>query len=68
MSCQKTNHCRRQALTLQESLKNICLRVETVKNEHEKLEGENKFLQKYVTSPSLDRETLLTWILVTLEN
>jgi len=37
-----------QALTLQESLRNICLRVETVRNEHEKLEGENKFLQNYI--------------------
>jgi len=37
-----------QALTLQESLRNICHRVESVRNEHEKLEGENKFLQNYI--------------------
>ena len=39
-------HCR-QAKTLQANLMSICDRVEYIKSEHEKLEGENKFLQKY---------------------
>ena len=39
-----------QAKTLQTSLQAIVERVETVKNEHEKLEGGNKFLQSYVHS------------------
>lgn len=34
-----------QAKTLQTSLQAIVDRVETVKNEHQKLEGGNKFLQ-----------------------
>ena len=34
-----------QAKVLQTSLQAIADRVETVKNEHEKLEGGNKFLQ-----------------------
>lgn len=34
-----------QAKTLQTSLQAIVDKVETVKNEHEKLEGGNKFLQ-----------------------
>jgi hypothetical protein len=43
-----------QAKALQASLMQIVDRVEVVKNEHEKLEGGNKFLQSYVlpTSPS----------------
>jgi hypothetical protein len=35
----------RQAKALQASLMDIVDRVEVVKNEHEKLEGGNKFLQ-----------------------
>lgn len=38
----------RQAQTLQDSLLAIVDRIETVKSEHEKLEGGNKFLQSYV--------------------
>jgi hypothetical protein len=38
----------RQAKALQESLSSIVERVESVKAEHEKLEGGNKFLQSYV--------------------
>ncbi|KAL6708839.1 hypothetical protein ACN47E_002246 [Coniothyrium glycines] len=37
-----------QAKALQASLMEICDRVEVVKNEHEKLEGGNKFLQSYI--------------------
>lgn len=37
-----------QAKVLQMSLQAIVDRVETVKSEHEKLEGGNKFLQSYV--------------------
>lgn len=37
-----------QAKILQTSLQAIVDRVETVKSEHEKLEGGNKFLQSYV--------------------
>ncbi|KAI5359490.1 Putative short coiled-coil protein [Septoria linicola] len=37
-----------QAKLLQMSLQAIVDRVETVKNEHEKLEGGNKFLQSYI--------------------
>lgn len=37
-----------QAKTLQASLNAIVDRVETVKEEHEKLEGGNKFLQSYI--------------------
>lgn len=37
-----------QAKVLQTSLQAIVDRVETVKSEHEKLEGGNKFLQSYV--------------------
>lgn len=37
-----------QAKELQTSLQAIIDRVETVKTEHEKLEGGNKFLQSYV--------------------
>lgn len=37
-----------QAKVLQTSLQAIVDKVETVKNEHEKLEGGNKFLQSYV--------------------
>jgi hypothetical protein len=39
-----------QAQMLQTSLQAIVDRVETVKTEHEKLEGGNKFLQSYVLS------------------
>lgn len=39
-----------QAKTLQASLQAIVDRVESVKSEHEKLEGGNKFLQSYVLS------------------
>lgn len=38
----------RQAKTLQASLLEICDRVESVRSEHEKLEGGNKFLQSCV--------------------
>lgn len=41
-----------QAQMLQTSLQAIVDRVETVKSEHEKLEGGNKFLQSYVTTSS----------------
>jgi hypothetical protein len=37
-----------QAKQLQASLLSIVDRVETVRNEHEKLEGGNKFLQSYI--------------------
>jgi hypothetical protein len=37
-----------QAKALQESLLQIVDRVESVKNEHEKLEGGNRFLQSYI--------------------
>jgi len=37
-----------QAKVLQTSLQAIVDRVETVKSEHEKLEGGNKFLQSYI--------------------
>jgi len=37
-----------QAKELQESLLQIVERVESVKSEHEKLEGGNKFLQDYI--------------------
>lgn len=39
-----------QAKVLQTSLQAIVDRVETVKSEHEKLEGGNKFLQSYVST------------------
>jgi hypothetical protein len=42
-----------QAQILQTSLQAIVDRVETVKSEHEKLEGGNKFLQSYVIIPAL---------------
>ena len=38
----------RQAKALQSSLLALVDRVETVKSEHDKLEGENKFLQSSV--------------------
>jgi hypothetical protein len=50
-----TNLFTRQAKALQASLMEIVDRVEVVKSEHEKLEGGNKFLQSYVSSPSLHR-------------
>lgn len=39
-----------QAKQLQQSLLEVVERVETVKNEHEKLEGGNRFLQSYVVT------------------
>lgn len=48
----QTNRFARQAKALQASLMQIVDRVEVVKNEHEKLEGGNKFLQSYVLSAS----------------
>jgi hypothetical protein len=47
----QTNRFARQAKALQASLMQIVDRVEVVKNEHEKLEGGNKFLQSYVVTP-----------------
>ena len=41
----QANRFARQAKALQASLMQIVDRVEVVKNEHEKLEGGNKFLQ-----------------------
>lgn len=46
-----------QAQMLQTSLQAIVDRVETVKSEHEKLEGGNKFLQSYVVFPPLHIRT-----------
>jgi len=46
------NHLIEQAKALQASLLAIVDRVETVKVEHEKLEGGNKFLQSYVSYSS----------------
>jgi predicted nuclease with TOPRIM domain len=37
-----------QARVLQASLMEICDRVESIKSEHSKLEGENRFLQNYI--------------------
>lgn len=37
-----------QAKALQASLLDIVERVETIKSEHEKLEGGNRFLQSYI--------------------
>lgn len=42
-----------QARELQASLQAIVERVETVKSEHEKLEGGNKFLSSYVFTISI---------------
>lgn len=39
---------RRHAKALQESLLNILNRIEAVKEEHDKLDNHNKFLQKYI--------------------
>lgn len=44
-----------QAKVLQMSLQAIVDRVETVKTEHEKLEGGNKFLQSYVSPHTLSQ-------------
>jgi ferritin len=49
-----------QARVLQSSLQAIVDRVETVKTEHEKLEGGNKFLQSYVADRSLESTRVLT--------
>ncbi len=38
----------RQAKALQEGLINILSRIEAVKEEHDKLNNNNKFLQKYI--------------------
>lgn len=38
----------RHARALQESLLNILNRIEAVKEEHDKLDSHNKFLQKYI--------------------
>jgi hypothetical protein len=44
-----TDHFHRQAKTLQATLMEIVDRVEVVKNEHEKLEGGNRFLQSWAS-------------------
>ena len=38
----------RQAKSLQSSLQALAERIDTVKNDHDKLENENKFLQDYI--------------------
>lgn len=48
-----------QARTLQASLQAIVERVESVKSEHEKLEGGNKFLQSYVSYHVKDSERVM---------
>lgn len=50
----------RQAKQLQASLLAIVDRVETVKEEHDKLEGGNKFLQQYGIVPGTIISSLLT--------
>ena len=40
----------RQARNLQSSLQALAERIEEVKNDHDKLESENKFLQDYIGS------------------
>lgn len=40
--------CHRHAKALQESLLAIFNRIEAVKEEHDKLDSNNKFLQKYI--------------------
>lgn len=42
------NFIHRQAKLLQESLLALLDRVDKVREEHDKLEGENKFLQDYI--------------------
>lgn len=42
-----TRFCR-HAKALQDSLSTILTRIETVRNEHDKLDNNNKFLQKYI--------------------
>jgi short coiled-coil protein len=44
-----------QAKQLQASLLEVVEKVETVKSEHEKLEGGNRFLQSYVSMKTSDR-------------
>lgn len=39
---------RRHAKALQDSLVNLFNRIEAVKEEHDKLDNHNKFLQKYI--------------------
>lgn len=43
----RQHHCR-HAKALQESLVAIFNRIEAVKEEHDKLDSNNKFLQKYI--------------------
>lgn len=40
----------RQAKTLQLSLQALAQRIEEVKNDHDKLESENRYLQDYIGS------------------
>lgn len=47
-----------QAKALQDNLLEIIDRVDSVKSEHEKLEGGNKFLQSYVFEVGLPQSTL----------
>jgi len=42
------NHHPRHAKVLQKSLLEIFNRIEAVKEEHDKLDNNNKFLQKYI--------------------
>jgi short coiled-coil protein len=43
-----TSHDSRHAQALQDSLLSIFHRIEAVKEEHDKLDNNNKFLQKYI--------------------
>ena len=43
-----TTHLDRQAKVLQDSLITIFNRIEAVREEHDKLDNNNKFLQKYI--------------------
>lgn len=62
------HHLIEQAKALQASLLAIVDRVETVKVEHERLEGGNKFLQSYVSSFPRMSYPLLTVIADILAN
>jgi len=42
------NELQRHAKALQDSLLNLFHRIEAVKEEHDKLDNNNKFLQKYI--------------------
>lgn len=44
----RLTHRHRHAKALQESLLTIFHRIEAVKEEHDKLDNNNKFLQKYI--------------------